>query len=397
MSILISGGSFIFPRVGFLLIILVLCFTGAGKVFTFRKQIIPILFVLLCIFGLTIFGHSGFDLSSFVIRFSVFIITVFAFNFFLDVPAEVFQRDLYVILRIAPYQAIATVIFIIITPFLFLHVELPNAAYNTIGMVFTYHTTIEDSTALSRPDGFFYEPGVYQIYLNIFLYLCLFVFKKKWEAVITILAVFLTQSTTGTLICIMIVGYYIVVEFVNKGPVILRIAKFFVGSLLMIPVVILTINNINEKLYGDFKGSSWTRQYDLLTGINIIISKPWTGIGFDYDQYRRVSGVLGYDGEFLNYDDTLINEGSITDRGNANGLVFLFYSIGIPLGLVFVIGMFRQAYFKHKFLFGMILFLAFMGESIIFTPFFLLLIFSGISRMFSKQIKIEEMDNLSIA
>jgi hypothetical protein len=105
----------------------------------------------------------------------------------------------------------------------------------------------------------------------------------------------------------------------------------------------------------------------------VILENPVIGIGFDYEQYEQAAARLGY-------VDTQLSEKAAIERSTTtNGVVFLFYSIGIPLALPFLLGIFRQQFFRHRWLIGAALFLTFLSESLIFTPFFLMIIFSGLS------------------
>ena len=149
-------------------------------------------------------------------------------------------------------------------------------------------------------------------------------------------------------------------------------ASRVVGLLLVLaPVAWVAQENINDKLFGESRGSAWARQYDLMTGINIIAANPVLGIGFSYERYIDEARQLGY-------ADTELDDRIIDGRGNTNGIIFLIYSLGIPLALPFLVGMFRQGFFPNRLLVGMLLFLSLMSESIVFTPFFLMIIFSGL-------------------
>lgn len=80
----------------------------------------------------------------------------------------------------------------------------------------------------------------------------------------------------------------------------------------------------------------------------------------------------------LAFDDTLLDERITEDRGNTNGVIALVYSVGIPLSLPFLWGLFRQRMLPDRLLVGGLLFVSFMTESIMLTPFFLIFIFSGL-------------------
>ncbi len=56
----------------------------------------------------------------------------------------------------------------------------------------------------------------------------------------------------------------------------------------------------------------------------------------------------------------------------------MFYSIGFPLGLVFLWGMYRQRFFATKHVMFVLLFLSLMAEALIFTPFPLMILYSGL-------------------
>ena len=65
------------------------------------------------------------------------------------------------------------------------------------------------------------------------------------------------------------------------------------------------------------------------------------------------------------------------DRASSNGLIYLTYSLGVPLALVFLAGMFRQRLFPHRVLIGVWLTLSLFGEAIVFTPFVLMFALSA--------------------
>jgi len=372
LAMLISGGNLLIPRLPVLFIIVLLYLIACDWVLDFRMRMLPILVLLACILLLTILRLTGSDLESTAIRFANFIAGLLLLDLYLSAGAGALRRDLYVILHVMAWQALLTVMLATLFNFLFIPFPVNEPPYSTLLFVFNYHVMLEDSTALIRPDGFFYEPGVFQIYLNIFLYLALFVFRSSWKSALAVVAVFSTQSTTGVLICLTIVFAYIATRYLNRGSLPVRVAKVFVAAILIAALGAIAAVNIQDKLSGDSQGSYLAREYDLFTGMNIIAANPWFGIGFDYDQYYRASSQLGF-------ADTILPDRILQEHGNSNGIIFLLYSIGIPLGIPFLIGIFRQIFFPNRILMGVVLLLGFFGEAIIFTPFFLLIIFSGLT------------------
>jgi len=372
LAMLISGGNLLIPRLPVLFIIVLLYLIACDWVLDFRMRMLPILVLLACILLLTILRLTGSDLESTAIRFANFIAGLLLLDLYLSAGAGALRRDLYVILHVMAWQALLTVMLATLFNFLFIPFPVNEPPYSTLLFVFNYHVMLEDSTALIRSDGFFYEPGVFQIYLNIFLYLALFVFRSSWKSALAVVAVFSTQSTTGVLICLTIVFAYIATRYLNRGSLPVRVAKVFVAAILIAALGAIAAVNIQDKLSGDSQGSYLAREYDLFTGMNIIAENPWFGIGFDYDQYYRASSQLGF-------ADTILPDRILQEHGNSNGIIFLLYSIGIPLGIPFLIGIFRQIFFPNRILMGVVLLLGFFGEAIIFTPFFLLIIFSGLT------------------
>jgi len=371
LSILISGGNLLIPRLPILFVIVFLCLVARHWVIDFRRNMLPILVLLTVILVLTLLRPAGAGIQSTAIRYANFIAGVLLLDVYLHAGSSALWRDLYVILRFMVWQALITVVLAELFKFLFIPLEVSETPYSTFLLLFNYHIMLEESTSIIRPDGFFYEPGVFQIYLNIFLYLTLFLFRKWWQAIFAFVAVVSTQSTTGVIIAGTIVGWFLAARYMNRGSLAMRVAKMFVAAMVVGVLAIVAFNNINEKMTGENKGSFWARQYDLLTGLNIVAAHPLFGIGFDYDQYHRASSELGY-------ADTELPERILQDRGNSNGIMFLLYSVGIPLSVPFFIGMFRQRIFPDRTLIGIILFLASIGESVLFTPFFLMIIFSGL-------------------
>jgi hypothetical protein len=372
LAILMSGGSLLFPRLPILALIVLLCLAARQWRIDLRRELLPALLLLTAIFAIAVFRTEAGSVESTLVRFANFVAGLLLLDVYLHAGAQSLQRDLFAILKPMVWQAILTVILGETVNWLFLPVDVQDTIYFTLLGIFNYHVTLEDSNTLIRPDGFFYEPGVFQIYLNIFIYLALFVYRRIGWAAFGVIALFATQSTTGVVICLIVAGSYVTTRYINRGSIALRIAKVFLAVLLIVPLAYLAANNIREKTSGESQGSFLVRQYDLLTGINVVLEHPLTGIGFDYDQYHRAANRLGY------ADTTL--PGKLTeDRSNSNGVVFLLYSIGIPLAIPFFIGIFRQVLLpQQRLLVGVLLLLSLSGESIIFTPFFLMLIFSGI-------------------
>jgi hypothetical protein len=371
LCMLLSGGSLLWPRPALLAGVLLLWLVARSGVFYVRRAMLPGFLLLGAVLLLTVARPQGFHLDSLVIRFANFLAGIVLLDLYWRAGPPALQGDLYAILRWMAVQALVTVLLAQTANFLFLPLMVQEAEYKTVLLLFTYHDMLDGSTAWKRPDGFFYEPGVFQIYLNLFLYLALFVFRSRRQSLLGVAAVFATQSTTGVVLAALQVGVFFATRYINVGSLRSRVTKTLLAVAMSVPIAFFVMTNVTDKVSGDSRGSFWARQYDLLTGLNVIAENPAIGIGFDYEQYKAAASRLGY-------ADTELEERITNDRGNTNGVVFLLYSIGIPLALPFLIGLYRQRMFPHRKLVGTVLFVSFLSESMIFTPVFLMIIYSGL-------------------
>ncbi len=369
LAMLISGGNLIFPRLPMLIGVVFLCLLARRWVIDFRRNMLPIFFLLSAVLLLTLLRPSGLDIQSTAIRYANFIAGIVLLDLYLNSPQGALAGDVTFIGRLMAWQAVLTMVFAYFFGFLFVPVEISDTIYSTAFGVFNYHVMMDD--AALRSDGFFYEPGVFQIYLSLFLYVALFVNRSMRQSLLALIAILCTRSSTGVVTAFAIVAWFVATRYINRGSLLIRMAKICVAVVVVGAMGALAAVNLNDKIAGDNQGSFWARQYDLITGLNIIAIHPLAGIGFDYEQYYRASNELGY-------ADTELPDRITIDRGNSNGVIFLLYSIGIPLAIPFLIGMFRQTLLPDRFLVGIILFLGCFGESLVFTPIFLMFIFSGL-------------------
>ena len=218
----------------------------------------------------------------------------------------------------------------------------------------------------SRSQGIFWEPGVFQVYLNIFLFISLFLSKKLNIFLVTIIliSVLLTLSTTGIVVSFLLISYHSLISIKFK-------LKNLLYTILCLPLIIglfnLTNNQVEEKISGEKSGSFLARSYDTVTGFNLAITNPW-GIGFSTIKYQEIARK-----DLFN-----LTPGLETDRGNTNSIATLFYSTGILWGFIILYFMYKQSLFmKHKILFYVSILLFLFTEPLLYTPFFILILLSG--------------------
>lgn len=369
ISIVLSGGLPWIPHVPLLVLFLAGYFLMPGSK-RLDRRLMPVALLLGTILLITILRPGGIQGLSLLIRFANFLGGLLLLNLYLGQPSDSFAKDLYPMLKWMAVQALCTVVLGTFASFLFLHVNNQGTDYRTFFGLLNYHVMLDEATASIRPDGFFWEPGVFQAYLNIYLFLALFVFNSWRQALLAVIALLSTQSTTGVMILVILGGAYFL-RRLKTGNVRNLVISLILAVIVLVPIGIIAAGNIQDKFVGESRGSFWARQYDLITGLNVMRANWLTGIGFDYDSYTQAARTLGYADSPLRGADT-------EDRKNTNGIVFLLYSIGLPLGLPFLIGMFRQRLLPHRWLVGILFFLSLLSETFVFTPIPLALMFSGL-------------------
>lgn len=367
-AMMASGGNKIIPVEVWLVLCVVCCLALLHWTLPVHRRLTTIYLwigavdVLLIVQG----GVSAFP--SLVSRTLVFFTSVLLLEVYLKRSTDQFMSDLFGLGRFMAIQAIITFVLGTVTPGLFLAVNINDITYKTIAYVFTYHNIENVGIEYIRPNGFFYEPGVFQIYLSIFLYLCLFWRLNIRWVVVACIAQITLWSTTGLLI--------------TMGLLLLSSKRIYAGTsrvwrpviaiafmVSLVPMTYVVVNNVAEKTFGDLRGSNYARLYDLNTGLSIIQRKPFEGIGFSTERYLEYSNLLG------GIDENL-SAALLFERPNTNGLIQALYVIGIPLGGYLLIGLFRQRVFSSKLAMAIILVLSLYAEPLTFTPFFLLILMS---------------------
>jgi hypothetical protein len=369
LAMLMSGGNLIFPRLPLMVGVLALCVLCKGASLGIRREMAPIALVLMGVFVVAVIGSQGFDLIAVATRYANFIVGAALLGLYLTEPRETLSKDLMPIFRLMSVQIFLTIVLALVAADFFVPWVVNETVYQTIFWIFTYHVTIASDTGLIRPDGFFFEPGAFQVYMNIFLFISLFVLRRRNDILLALASILMLQSTTGILIAVFLVGAYYLVNFKTSGSS-GRFVIVILAPIVAAPLLLIASQNLESKLTGEYRGSAWARQYDFFTGINVIRANPFIGIGFDYERYKEEARLVGYDAGELNFEAT-------ADRANSNGLLTLLISIGIPMSLPFLFALFRQRFFKPSLVFGVLLTMSFMGEAIMLTPFFLMIIFSA--------------------
>jgi len=397
------------------ILLFLLVFSGGGLLFAFHRNLFSVILFSLSIFSLLFMGKkiskSVFNNSLFTFLFFCFIMmfnyiyssgnqnyikyvfhllnvtscVFIATHFISNRDSSYFLHRMKWILRVILYYSICNFIF-----YIFINNSLSQIIYNTDKVLYTFNHIFfynPEKSAFNilglefvRNQGWFWEPGINQIYLNILLYLEGFVFKRnKWIILLTVFAIFTTYSTTGIII-MMIVLFFIFKSSIQQKPILI-----FLAIIMLFPFYFIMKSNIEEKL----ETSSFQKRYfDLIQTISITKDYPLTGIGLDDTYFSEFRSNHFINNNFLNSFEESTNlelRAKSTDKGSSNSITYLMVAMGIPISFFLIYCLFKQLLFRHKKgIFMMIIFMSVFSEPLLLRPFFLILIVSGMMSFFSK-------------
>ena len=239
---------------------------------------------------------------------------------------------------------------------------------------------------LVRNQGWFWEPGILQIFLNILLFLEGFVVKRnKWTIFLLIIAIITTYSTTGIFIMLLLL-VFIFWSYIRKNP----LTIIFVISL-SLPLYYLAETNIENKTTGERASSFQKRYLDLVQPLAIARDYPITGVGLDRDYFQKLRSKFQMEDNFGKIIQTYTGFERIsesTEKGSSNSLTYLMASMGFPAAFFLFYCFLKQNLFtKRKGIFMTIIIISIFSEPLLLRPFFLILIVSGMISIFNKYTK----------
>jgi hypothetical protein len=234
-----------------------------------------------------------------------------------------------------------------------------------------------------RNQGWFWEPGILQIFLNILLFIEGFVVKKnKWTIFLLIIAIITTYSTTGILIMLILL-ILIFWSDIRRNPLVII---FAIG--LLLPLFYVAETNIENKTIGERSSSFQKRYLDLVQPFAIASDYPITGVGLDRDFFQKFRSRFQMEDDFGKVIQTYTGLERIaqsTDKGSSNSLTYLIAAMGFPSAFFLFYCLLKQNLFtKRKGIFMTIIIISLFSEPLFLRPFFLILVVSGMFSFFNK-------------
>lgn len=328
-----------------------------------RSQLILLVGFSLFFILSSVFTHTSvLNYISIIIRIIAVVLVFSVFNN----KTQYLQDTLTKVLKFVAYLGAINYILINFFPFLFsLRSAEGGFSINTFLYFFNFHSYIQIGPfSLLRNQGMFWEPGVFQIPMNLLLYLLLIVKQKTLlQAILPIVMVISTFSTTGLIVMSLIIFF----KTIRNKKSIPRIDKFILIIFILI-LMPLVYENVNQKLTGDSSESAAARTFDLYMGMDVIVNNPIWGIGPNPEKYITLTKDL----DIGIYDNEINSE-----RGNTNTIISFICYLGIPFSFYFFRMLYRQRIFPQKKLFFMILIIMLFSEPLFGTAILFLISMSA--------------------
>jgi hypothetical protein len=189
---------------------------------------------------------------------------------------------------------------------------------------------------LYRVCGFFWEPGIFQTYLNLAIFLEISKASRKnrrfyLRLIVLSVAVIVTYSTMGIIAMSVVYIYFILKS--SKGGKLNWVSLLFIVILAFIAIRLIFFNeDIYTKLFGKIEnqsGSFDSRYGSLIGNIRVFFTSPFIGVGYGISTIEMQKYAAEFaNGEYLHQTNTFTN---------------YFASFGIFVGLYFIRGWYRLA------------------------------------------------------
>lgn len=281
-----------------------------------------------------------------------------------------FKRYFIKAIWLVMYLAILNFILAIILPGLFTPME-SSIGYpiNSIGLIFNKFTDVYvGGLLIPRNQGLFWEPGVLQIPTNILLYYLIIEKECKLkEAVIPLIVLFSTFSTTGFIVLAIILCFRFKRMIFNGRNKIKSLIISLIVSTIFGPILYIEIDNkFNSEMDNT---SSAARTYDLLMSINVLKNNFLSGIGISEEKYQN---------EISNFE-VLVNDKFMSEEhGNTNTILKYFVVFGFPGGVFLLYALYNQSVFKSKNAFFCVIFISLFSEPLLVIYLIIILMLSSI-------------------
>jgi len=353
------------------------------------KEFLKLIGLITLVYSIFVINHalSDYTYKTYIIYFYTSIVAVYFLNKKILLINSL-EKILYFILlhSFINYFIVLFHLYILQLPFESVY-EIKEQVM-TLFYIFNYYQPFESYGGifgLPRNIGLFWEPGLLQIYLNLYLFILFFIKNEDLnkKSILAIVALFITQSTTGLIIMSMIifVKYF---KLTKKS-----IEYFIIFSIIFILAVYPYIAN---KLFGDLIGSGLVRVSDMYISYKIFVDNFLFGYGFEYfnqDKYFELYKFYMYDiVSYLNIPIFVIDEIIKSKSGSTHDYLKIGAVYGVLIFSAFNYGWYKfgKLFSDKAWLFLIIIVLFVSLEPIGTAPFMVFLMMYGLTSLSKKLI-----------
>jgi len=367
LIIIQSIGIRFFSGQGTILSIIIIALTYKSFTQLTRKDVwfLSVLFLFLTVSKII---NTSFSFSSFLYQISL-IISTYLFLVGYRNKTSRLQTDFFIALKIFVFHAVIGYCIYLILPDLFVLSGMNKSFLNL------FYVSSSDFGGFQRNTGFFWEPGVYQLVANLYLFYCIKFNKKILNILIAVLAVISSFSTTGLLILLINFSYLLYLKWKSKKLNFINIVLLVFVALTFIPII---NKNANEKINNQ-NTSGLVRLRDYQIGIELINEKPILGHGVFDSEYLKTKDYVKSSESKL-FSNEYMEKADDMGGGYTNGLLGLIACYGIPVSFLLYFFYFKNRFMEddliERILFCLIPLLSMLSEPISYTSLFLMFPFS---------------------
>lgn len=413
--LILNGGSLIkvmgygpiFQIFTLIIFFIILLFSGR---FNFKKLFSYSFFIILPLFVINLLHALIFDnyiiLSNQLINLTITIFIGVIISIYFEGKSILFSYQLNKVLKFFVIQAILSSLILSLFPTKNILIKSTGDGSAYVGYLYLFFQRIHINYLgqidletfnllgfnIFRAHGYFWEPSVFSVYVNIFIFLNLFVWRNNKNVFIGLFGIFLSWSTTGIVVVLIQLIYYAGTNIKLNIKNVLTLGGL---SFFLIIIGYLATINANDKLYGEKAGSSAQRFVDTMAAIDVIIHNPIIGIGVEFQNFNQqikeanpdLGGTLGSSLAIDRVDENTFS----------NSLLRIFVYFGLIFGTILVWSFFKQNLIKeHSILFAVVNLTAVSFSPILFLTFHFTFIVNGLINIFSKKTEHEHESELDI-
>ena len=289
------------------------------------------------------------------------------------------QRDFFAALQIFVFHAFIGYVIYLLFPKQFIEFNPLNKSFYNL-----FYVSTSAFGNFQRNTGLFWEPGVFQLVANFYLFYCIKFNKSNKILFLAICSVVSSLSTSGLIVLMINFIYILYLKWKSKK---IKFTNIFLLVILAVAFIPIIGSNVKDKINED-NTSALVRYRDFNIGLELIKEKPIMGHGvFDSEYLKKKQYVKKWESNLFSTE--YLDEAGEMGGGYTNGFIGLIAWYGIPasilLYLIYLKNKFVDTDRIERFLFNLIMLISLISEPVSYTSLFMMFPFTYI--IFDKNLK----------